>query len=201
MRARLALLASGIRCEIREIVLRNKPAAMLAASPKGTVPVLVTDAGEVLAESLDIMLWALHQHDPQGWLTPQHGTLDEMLTLIAASDGGFKRDLDRYKYPERYPDVDALLHRQSGAVFLMQLEQRLEASHYLFGADPALADMAIAPFVRQFAHTDKAWFAEQGWPQLHRWLDALLNTQSYETVMTRYAPWQEGQLAEHFPPL
>lgn len=201
MRARLALLASGIRCEIREIVLRNKPAAMLLASPKGTVPVLLTDEGEVLAESLEIMLWALRQHDPLGWLTPQHATLDEMLGLIAASDSGFKFDLDRYKYPERYPDVDARLHRQSGATFLMQLERRLDANRYLFGKQPALADMAIAPFVRQFAHTDKAWFAAQDWPRLHRWLDSLLNTVSYETVMTRYAPWQEGQPAEYFPPL
>ena len=201
MRARLALLSSGIRCEIREIVLRDKPTAMLAASPKGTVPVLITEAGEVLAESLDIMLWALGQNDPENWLRPQHGTLDEMLALIAANDRGFKLDLDRYKYPERYPDVEALIHRESGAEFLMRLEKRLEKTCYLFGAHPALADMAIAPFVRQFAHTDKAWFAEQDWPRLRTWLDALLNTASYATVMTRYASWQEQQPTEYFPPL
>lgn len=117
MRARLALLASGQRCELREVVLRDKPPELLAASPAATVPVLVlsgTAAGpeRVLAHSLDIMLWTLRRHDPLGWLAPGTGTLADLLALVADCDTGFKTDLDRYKYPNRHPatpdrEVDA----------------------------------------------------------------------------------------------
>jgi glutathione S-transferase len=201
MRARLALLSSGIRSEIREIVLRNKPTAMLAVSPKGTVPVLVCADGRVLEQSLDIMLWALEQSDSKKWLTPESGSLADMLTLIAECDGDFKFNLDRYKYPERYPDViDPFCCRLSASEFLMSLEQRLGQSRYLYGSRPSLADMAIAPFVRQFAHTDKAWFASQPWPKLQIWLVEILESAIYETAMTRYAPWQEGQPVTWFPP-
>lgn len=200
MRARLALVSSGIRCEMREIVLRAKPDAMLAASPKGTVPVLITSDGSVLEQSLDIMRWALAQNDPEGWLTPEQASLTEMLDLIAQCDSEFKFSLDRYKYPERYADVDALQHRSQASHFLVQLEAQLSTGDYLFGQHGALADMAIAPFVRQFAHTDKAWFANQAWPNLHRWLDGLLSSQHFEVAMTRYAPWSEGHAVTYFPP-
>ena len=201
MRARLALLASGVRCEIREIILRNKPAAMLAASPKGTVPVLLCTDGRVLEQSLDIMLWALEQNDPEGWLLPESGSLAEMLALIAQCDGDFKFNLDHYKYPERYADAaEPTTYRRSASSFLMLLEQRLERSVYLHGSRRKLADMAIAPFVRQFAHTDKTWFASQPWPRLQAWLAAILESEIYEAVMTRYTPWQEGQATTWFPP-
>ena len=106
MRARLALAVSGQACELREVVLRNKPQGLLHASPKGTVPVLVLPTGQVLEQSLEIMLWALAQHDPEGWLIPSHGNLQDMLALIAECDGPFKQALDRCKYPSRYPDAD-----------------------------------------------------------------------------------------------
>lgn len=201
MRARLALLASGIQCEIREIVLRNKPAALLTASPKGTVPVLICAEGRVLEQSLDIMLWALEQHDPENWLSPESDSLPDMLALIGQCDGEFKFNLDRYKYPERYADAASPdVYRLSASQFLMLLELRLEKRIWLQGSRPALADMAIVPFVRQFAHTDKAWFAAQPWPRLQTWLQKLLESDLYETAMTRYAPWQEGQAATYFPP-
>lgn len=201
MRARLALLAGSIRCEIREIVLRDKPPAMLAVSPKGTVPVLICADGRVLDQSLDIMLWALEQHDPEGWLTPESGSLAEMLDLIEQCERDFKFNLDRYKYPQRYADVtDPMAYRSSAGQFLMSLEQHLGRSAYLYGTQRALADMAIAPFVRQFAHTDKTWFASQPWPKLQAWLSAILASGAYETAMTRYAPWQAGQAATWFPP-
>lgn len=103
MRARLALVVSGQRCELREVVLKAKPQGLLQASPKGTVPVLVLPSGQVLEQSLDIMLWALGQHDPQSWLHPSQGTQAEMQALIAECDGPFKQALDRTKYPTRYP--------------------------------------------------------------------------------------------------
>ena len=125
MRARMAIAASGRCCELREVVLRDKPAELLAASPKGTVPVLVDTDGRVVDQSLDIMLWALRRNDPEGWLRPAGGTLEDMLALIAECDGDFKRDLDGYKYPEREPDGDAAAHRAKGAAFLSRLDAHL----------------------------------------------------------------------------
>jgi glutathione S-transferase len=150
MRARLAIAASGLRCELREIVLRSKPPEMLAASPKATVPVLVLPGGQVIEQSLEIMLWSLQQNDPEGWLAPEHGTLQAMQALIAENDGVFKQHLDRYKYPNRYPQEHAgdeqpfaQAHRASAACWLMELETRLGRHACLSGSATSLVDMAI----------------------------------------------------------
>ena len=190
MRARLALLASGRRCQLREIVLRDKAAAFLAASPKGTVPVLLPDGETILEESLDIMLWALKAHDPERWLMPDTGDLDAMLDLIAACDTAFKPNLDAYKYASRDIPDNGLAARAAGSEFLRQLNQRLASQPYLFGGRIALADMAILPFVRQFANVDRAWFDGEPWPYLLRWLEELLDSPRFAQVMTRYAKWQ-----------
>ena len=192
MRARFALLASGTPCELREVVLRDKPAALHDASPKATVPVLVDVDGTVVDESLGIMQWALAQRDPQGWLVPSAGTLDDMLALVAQCDGDFKRHLDRYKYPNRFEGVDAFQHRAEAGIFLDGLEARLRGSRHLFGDAPALADMAIAPFVRQFAQVDPAWFATTPWPLLRAWLSALTGSPMWPAIMSKYAPWRPG---------
>ena len=202
MRARLALLASGQRCELREVVLRDKPAELTAASPKATVPVLVLDDGSVIAQSLEIMLWALGRNDPQHWLSPGNGTLAEMLGLIEACDTGFKRDLDRYKYPGRHEaeaDADAASARDSGTRFLLQLEMRLVNGAFLFGDRSALADAAIAPFVRQFAGVDAVWFAAQPWPHLRKWLVAWEASDAFAAVMQRYPAWKSGDAGVTFP--
>lgn len=209
MRARLALAVSGQVCELREVVLRNKPQALLEASPKATVPVLQLASGEVLEHSLDIMLWALRQHDPEGWLTPQTGSLDAMQALIAANDGPFKQALDRYKYPHRSMSAQtdssedarqfAEQHRDSAALWLMTLETRLENNDWLFGDNACLADMALLPFVRQFAHTDAPWFAAQPWAALARWLTRWESGALLAQVMAKYPPWQTGQPAIYFP--
>lgn len=196
MRARLALAVSKQPYELREVVLRNKPADMLAASPKGTVPVLVLPGGEVIEESLDIMRWALARHDPEQWLSPPQVSQQEMDALIAVNDGDFKRHLDRYKYPNRNPEESAgdeagfaLDHRNEAAQWLSQLDARLER-RWLFGAQASLADMAILPFVRQFAHTDPGWFAAQAWPRLQGWLADFEASALYTGVMEKHAPWQ-----------
>jgi glutathione S-transferase len=191
MRARLALLASGQCCELREVVLKHKPADMLAASPKGTVPVLVLPDGTVIDQSLDIMRWALGRSDPLHWLAPAAGTLGDMLALVAECDSGFKPQLDRYKYPQRFEDAapDA---RERGAQFLLRLDALLAPAGQLFGAAPALADAAVMPFVRQFAMVDAAWFGMQPWPHLHRWLAGWTASALFERAMPRHAPWQPG---------
>ena len=191
IRARLALAVSGVGYELREVSLKSKPAGMLAASPKGTVPVLVLPDGKVIDESLDIMRWALAQNDPDGWL---NHPIDDIQALIAHNDGEFKQALDRYKYPNRYPlesDGDthafALAQRLKAARWLTCVEPRLSQG-WLLGSQPSLADMATLPFVRQFAQTDTAWFAAQPWPQLQVWLARFEASALFEAVMAKQEP-------------
>jgi glutathione S-transferase len=200
MRARLALAASEQVCELREVVLASKPAELLQASPKGTVPVLVLPYGTVLEQSLDIMLWALRRNDPQHWLPANAVDLEVALGLIAQCDGPFKHNLDRYKYPNRYALPDGTGHRTVSANFLNVLNQQLTENAFLQGERTGLADAAIAPFVRQFAHTDPPWFAGQLWPALQAWLAAFEHSESYQTVMGKYAAWTSGQPRQLFPP-
>ena len=200
MRARLALASAQLRCQLREVVLRDKPQALLEASPKGTVPVLVLPDGTVIDESLDIMLWALKQRDPDLWLVPEQGSQDQMLALIAENDGPFKGHLDRYKYPVRYDLATGLDDRDAAALWLQTLDQRLAFSPYLFGNRPALADMAIAPFVRQYAHTDREWFRTRDWPALCRWLDTFLDSLLFQRIMQKHVRWTPDQTPVVFPP-
>lgn len=194
MRARLALAASAVGYELREVELKNKPPQMLAASPKGTVPVLVLPSGEVIDESLGIMRWALAVNDPGSWLN--QGLSSDVLTLIAENDSMFKHALDRYKYPNRYPlesggDAASFmqLQRKVGARWLCLLELRLRKG-WLFSDQASLADMACLPFVRQFAHTDLAWFSAQPWPRLQVWLTGFEAGTLFTSVMGKYKPWQ-----------
>jgi glutathione S-transferase len=190
VRSRLALAISQQVYELREVSLKNKPPELLQASPKGTVPVLIDIDGRIIDESIDIMLWALTKQDPANWLSPQYGTLLNMKELINQFDQGFKYHLDRYKYPNRFQDIDPhpLFHRQECVLYLERLEEKLTENTYLFGNHITLADMAIAPFVRQFAHTDKDWFDQQSWSHVHRWLDILINSQLYVQVMAKNPP-------------
>ena len=218
MRARLALAASGQMVEHREVLLRGKPPELLAASPKGTVPVLVLPGGEVIDESLDIMLWALGRHDPQQWLgshgqlrtthpTLQTDTLDGMLALIAQCDGPFKRHLDAYKYPPRHQMSPALaatpaelaeladpqtLARQQACGFIDVLDQRLTRNAFLFGPQLSLADAAILPFIRQFSGVQPDWFAQAPWPALRAWLDGITASALFASVMQKRVPWRGG---------
>ncbi|KJE37067.1 glutathione S-transferase [Thalassospira sp. HJ] len=192
MRARIALLAAGIDVELREVVLRDKPRSMIEASPKATVPVMILPDGSVIDESLEIMVWALAENDPLEWLTPESGTLDDMLALIAQNDGPFKHHLDRYKYFNRYEDADPDEHRRDAEKILNRLDGRLAVGKYLFGSRPALADFAIAPFIRQFANTDKEAFDAMPFVHLQRWLDDFLASSFFEQAMTKYDQWHEG---------
>jgi glutathione S-transferase len=185
MRARLALLVSGTICEIREVKLAAKPAEMIAASPKATVPVLALPDGQVIDESLDIMRWSLGCNDPEHW--GDRG--DE--ALIAANDGPFKHHLDRYKYPDRHAS-DPAAHRGLGLELLRVLEARLASCAWLCGNVRGLADAAIMPFVRQFAQTDRAWFDAQPLPCVQAWLERQLADPLFVAAMIRLRPWQAG---------
>jgi glutathione S-transferase len=191
MRARLALLASGAGCEIREVKLAHKPADMLAASPKGTVPVLVLPEGHVVDESLDIMRWALGRNDPEDWLQREDSD------LIAINDGPFKAHLDRYKYPDRHAS-DPAEHRAAGLALLRDLETRLVSHANLCADERGLTDMAIMPFVRQFAATDHEWFDAQAIPRLQVWLERHVQSELFTAAMIRLKPWQEGDQPTQF---
>ena len=199
MRARLALLSSGIRCEMREITLAHKPHNMLEVSPKGTVPVLVLK-DRVLEQSLEIMQWALDQNDPKAWSTSGQSCDDEAKALVRVCDGEFKTHLDRYKYPNRYDLADGMADREAGSDYLQQLNARLLQSSFLMSANWTWVDAAIAPFVRQFARTDRVWFDSQNWPALQNWLSQFEQSQDFSTVMHRYKIWHEGAKPISFPP-
>ena len=192
MRARLALLVSGITCELREVKLSDKPQQMIDASPKATVPVVVLDDGTVLEESIEIMRWALGRSDPLDWLSRSDDA------LIATNDGPFKHALDRYKYPNRHGS-DPHQHRKDGIDLLRPLNEVLANQPQLSGATIGMTDAAIMPFVRQFAATDREWFDTQDLPHLIAWLDAHLASDLFARCMVRHKPWQAGDDVIPFP--
>ena len=195
MRARLSIASSGVRVELREILLRDKAPEFLAASPKGTVPVVV-DGANVIEESFDIMQWALGQNDPENWVSamPPQG-----FDLIAEFDGPFKTFLDRTKYAVRYPEHDTAQSRAGAAGYLRQIDAMLRGQNWLYGAHPTLADFAILPFVRQFANIDRAWFNAQDWPHVVAWLDRFLASDRFQSIMPKYAKWVAGDAPVYFP--
>lgn len=194
MRVRLAIRSANLAVELREVLLRDKPAEFVAASAKATVPVL-QDGDTVIAESRDVMLWALAQNDPEGLLDmPPEGD-----ALMDQCDGPFKTALDHTKYAVRYPALDSEAERQKAADFLCVLDARLAESEFLTGPWKRLADIAIFPFVRQFANTDRAWFDVQEWPHLAHWLDAFLASDEFAAIMAKNPVWQPGQQTLMFP--
>lgn len=193
MRARFALVASGIAVTLREVVLRDKPPQLLAISAKGTVPVLHLANGHIIDESLDIMVWALSRHDPDNWLSRRDDR------LIAETDGAFKQLLDRYKYAARFTDADPIAAREAGLAFLTRLNARLRASRYLSGRHCGMTDIAIFPFVRQFAATDNDWFSAQPLALLHDWIARIASSEAFAIVMHRYARWHPEDEPMAFP--
>ena len=189
MRARMALIAAEIKLEHREILLKNKPPEMLKASPKGTVPVLVLENGKVLDQSWDIMCWAIRKNDPYHWLGDEQAFLTESLALIERCDGEFKSALDHYKYADRHP-LPASHYRELAMPFLRDLDQRLSTNRYLLSNRVTIADIAVLPFVRQFAHVDRGWFDQCGVEHVSNWLDDLLNSPLFSQAMQKYPLWE-----------
>ena len=186
IRARMALAQAGVPVRVREVALRDKPADMLAISPKGTVPVLQLPDGQVLDESRDIMLWALQQRDPQYWLPRAPADAALARQWVSRSDAEFKPLLDRYKYATRHPQFTQAQHRQQALeVFLMPLDGALRNKAYLLGEGACWADVALFPFVRQFAMVEPQWFARCALVDLRRWLDGWTASALFRAVMAR----------------
>lgn len=189
IRTRMSLDYAGVLVELREVLLKDKPSSLLAASAKGTVPVLVLPNGKVLDESYEIMRWALMQGDPDcWWLEAQESKINE---LIQWNDGKFKTHLDHYKYADRFPEHSMEYYRSQAESFLNILEQKLSVKKYLLGKSMSLADVAIFPFIRQFAFVDKAWFDQTSYRNLQRWLATFLASNVFLTVMEKYPVWHD----------
>ena len=189
MRARMSLLKSDIKVELREVLLRDRPDHMMEISPKGTVPVLLLADGTVIEESLDIMLWSLDE----SWL------VGDWKELIDGNDGEFKYHLDRYKYNNRYENPLAPEeHRNEVVKFLEMYNQRLNNTRYLCGDECSIADLALAPFVRQFANTNRPWFDGLAYPHLHQWLSSILESDLFANCMVKHDQWEEGQEPIYF---
>ncbi|QCB47867.1 glutathione S-transferase [Hydrogenophaga sp. PAMC20947] len=203
IRARMAVLAAGVVVELREVVLRNKPQALLDVSPKATVPVLVNTLGgavQVIEQSLDVMRWALTQQDPQGWLNGADAAPQQ--AWIVLNDGAFKGALDAYKYPERHPERSVVEHRAEGErLMLVPMNHTLASQPFLAGERPGLSDVALFPFVRQWAGVDPVGFAGRPLPHLQRWLNHWLTSAAFEQVMARWPAWEPGQAPALFPAL
>ncbi|MGP8292379.1 glutathione S-transferase [Vreelandella zhanjiangensis] len=197
MRARLGLLFAELPVELREITLKNKPAQMLAISPKGTVPVLQLFDGTVIEESREIMVWALEQQDPQGLLDAKVRT--QANALIEQNDNEFKHWLDRYKYADRHLEMTQAEYRERGEAFLQVLEEKLTQKPYLLGDNATIADIGIMPFIRQFAHVDRDVFYSLPYPHLQRWLQHWLEHAFFLQAMTKFHSWQEGDDVVVFP--
>lgn len=188
IRARMALAYAGIQCELRELLLKDKPQDMLKHSPKGTVPVLITKEGDVVDESLDVMLWALKQHDPDDWFKNS----SQCLSLIHTHDTDFKPLLDCYKYADRHPELSLEEHQANTLPFVSMLNDILSSQQFLIDDQISLADTSLFPFIRQYAHVNKSWFEQLPMAHLQAWLNYMLNSSLFQKVMLKYKLYNDG---------
>ncbi|MFP6834156.1 MAG: glutathione S-transferase [Porticoccaceae bacterium] len=187
IRARMAIAYASINLEVREVSLANKPPEMTHISPKGTVPVLQLD-NRIIDESIEVMAWALEQSDPDNWLALDLN--QQQQTLIEENDNSFKAWLDKYKYWDRFPEKSQEAYRGQAENFISKLDKNLTEHHYLLGNKICVADMAIFPFIRQFAFVDKDWFDQTNYLGLQRWLGEILDSPLFTQVMKKHSVWQ-----------
>ncbi|MFK5913833.1 MAG: glutathione S-transferase [Woeseiaceae bacterium] len=192
IRARLALKISAVDVVLREVKLSDKPHAMLACSPKGTVPVLQLSDKIIIEESKEIMLWALAKNDPEKWMANDVSVEQETNYLIDVNDNEFKQHLDHYKYADRFPEFSMQKYRKQGEEFLQKLEEKLSVTAFLLSDEMSLVDIAIFPFIRQFAYVDKDWFDVSEYEYLKKWLNYFLQSELFNSVMKKHKPWHEG---------
>ena len=190
MRARMAIHISGQRCELREVLLRDKPPSMLEYSAKGTVPVLILQDGKVIDESLDVIDWALNLNDPDNWQRSKD--TKKTKELIKINDGEFKYHLDRYKYSKRYDNEDPEFHRKKCLKFIESVNNELNNSKYIFDDNISYTDIVLLPFIRQFRIADIEWFDSLPYDNLKKWLSSFLESSLLNSIMKKYDLWKEG---------
>ena len=191
MRARMAIHISGQKCELREVLLRDKPPSMLEYSAKGTVPVLILQDGKIIDESLDVIDWALNLNDPDDWQRSKD--TKKTKELIKINDGEFKYHLDRYKYSKRYDNEDPEFHRKKCLKFIESINNELNNSKYIFDDNISYADIVLLPFIRQFRIADIEWFDSLPYDNLKKWLSSFLDSSLLHSIMKKYDLWKEGE--------
>lgn len=193
MRARIAIFKSKQTVALRDIVLSNKPTEMIAASPKATVPVLVLADGSVVEESLSVMLWALNESDPNDLLHSElEQQLSSMLELINSFDNDFKEALEQYKCAKRYRETNVIECRAHCEQFIQLLEVRLNEHAFLMSNKESLADIALLPFIRQFARVERQWYLQSPYPKVRQWLNNYLQSPMFTKVMAKYPLWLDN---------
>lgn len=195
IRARLALLACEVQCELREVVLRDKPKEMTDISPKSTVPVMQLENGDVIDESYDIIVWAVKQNDPKKWAP----YLDELKSLVQINDHKFKIHLDKYKYSSRNPEISMEEHRENSDFFLKDLDEMLKSRRFLSSDRQTVTDISVFPFIRQFAFVDKNYFDDRPYPHLQKWLEWHLDSDQFKNIMNKNTQWKNGDEITYFP--
>jgi len=198
MRARVAIYYAKQKVALRDLVLSNKPAEMLAVSPKGTVPVLVLDnelaQPKVIDESLDVMLWALGQSDPDDFLHCESPhLLAEMLSLISQFDNEFKKCFDKYQCAKRYHEDSLENDRAACEKYILALEERLQRNDFLMSNKASLADIALLPFIRKFSKVERQWYLQSPYPKLRTWLNNYLQSRMFSKVMSQYPLWLDNK--------
>ncbi len=198
MRARLAISQANIKCELREVVLKDKPESMLLLSDKGTVPVLLTSEKKVIEQSIDVMRWALNINDPDEWCNEDES---QSQYLIDYNDNEFKHFLDRYKYHVGYPEHSQEYYRENAESFLKLIEKQLSENKgvALLGNKISFVDMAIFPFIRQFAMVDLDWFKASPYDLLKKWFSNIEKTDLFQGCMKKYDQWLPEQSPVYFP--
>ncbi len=198
MRARLAIFKANIKCELREVVLKDKPESMLLLSDKGTVPVLLTPDKKVIEQSSEVMHWALNQNDPDKWLDED---ASQSQNLIDYNDNEFKHYLDRYKYHVGYPEHSQEYYRDNAETFLKLLEKKLSENKgaALLGNRISFADIAVFPFIRQFAMVDFDWFKASQYDCLKKWFSNIEQSDLFQGCMKKYEQWLPEQTPVYFP--
>lgn len=193
MRARIAIFKSKQTVILRDLVLSDKPKELIAASPKATVPVLVLTNGTVLEESLDVMLWVLNETDPDDLLQSKNEcSLSEMLTLISTFDHDFKTCLEQYKCAKRYRESNIAECREVCEQYLKILEHRLISNKFLMSNTESLVDIALVPFIRQFARVERQWYLQSPYPNVRQWLNNYLQSAMFTKVMAKYPLWLDN---------
>lgn len=195
----MALQYSGVKVELREVLLKDKPESLLKVDSAATVPLLQLQNGDAIDESWPIMLWALRQNDPQNWLGENEKHVAEIEMLLEMNDYSFKPDLDHYKYADRYPEFPAEYYRLQGEEFLQDMEELLGDSKYLMGEKITAADIAIFPFIRQFANVDKPWFDQSPYSRLQVWLEQFVSSSLFDAIMEKFPVWHEGDKPSVYP--
>lgn len=184
MRARMALIDSGIDFNVYEISFKNKPHEIIEISPKGTVPVLRL-ANKVIDESLDIMMWACANGSSSHYSDLDKDVIDTGLELIRKNDHEFKLHLDQYKYFTNYPSSSKDALGGACLFFIETLEGMLNLNKYLLSDKISFADIAIFPFIRQFAGVDMNFFTSLKFHRVQEWLSDLTSSELFMNAMIK----------------